>query len=174
MTSPPPFDPSPRVRQSVRALIVDPDDRVLLVRLEFPDASVWALPGGGVEPDEEPLDALRRELAEELGLVDVDIGPHVWDRLHMIRFEHGRSPSGAAPRWDGQRDRIHLVCTGAFEPRPHLSWDELRTERLHEIRWWTLADVRAHPGRFAPRRLARHLAALLHDGPPPSPIDTGE
>jgi 8-oxo-dGTP diphosphatase len=161
-----------RIRRSVRAVIVDPDDRVLLVRFEFPDASVWGLPGGGVEPDEEPLAALRRELAEELGLVDVVIGPHVWDRLHVVQFSHGPAASGS--RWDGQRDRIHLVRVPAFEPRPQLSWDELRAERVHEIRWWTLPEVRAHPGRFAPRHLADHVAALLRDGPPAAPIDTGE
>ncbi len=165
---------APRIRQSVRALIVDTDDRVLLVRFEFPDATVWALPGGGVEPDEEPLDALQRELAEELGLVGAVVGPHVWDRLHLVRFSHGRSTGGLPPRWDGQRDRIHLVRTPPFEPSPQLSWDELRAERLHEIRWWTLPEVRAHAGRFAPRRLADHLATLLRHGPPPAPVDTGE
>lgn len=163
-----------RIRRSVRALIVDPDERVLLVRFEFPDASVWGLPGGGIEPDEEPIAALRRELAEELGLVDVAIGPYVWDRLHVVKFSHGRDTGGLSPRWDGQRDRIHLVRTEAFEPQPELSWDELRAERLHEIRWWTLPEVRTHPGLFAPRRLADHLTDLLRDGPPPSPIDTSE
>lgn len=179
MTTAAPGDPPPRpgparIRSSVRALVLDPEGRVLLVRLEFPDATVWALPGGGVEPDEDPVDALRRELAEELGLVNAPIGPHVWDRLHMVRFRHGPTPADRAIRWDGQRDRVHLVRTAAFDPRPHLSWDELRAERLHEIRWWSLPEVRAHPGRFAPRRLADHLAALLRDGPPPVPLQIAE
>src|ERR1700749_3004003 len=41
----------------------------------FPD--VWDFPGGHVEPGEDPLDALRREVAEELGaeLEGVDGGP---------------------------------------------------------------------------------------------------
>jgi 8-oxo-dGTP diphosphatase len=39
---------------------------------------VWAAPGGGIEPRELPLAALRRELLEGTGLViDVD-PPHVW------------------------------------------------------------------------------------------------
>jgi 8-oxo-dGTP diphosphatase len=44
-------------------------------RLANPD--VWAFPGGHVEPGENPLDALRREVAEELGveLAGVDGDP---------------------------------------------------------------------------------------------------
>jgi len=44
-------------------------------RLAYPD--VWDFPGGHVEPGENPLDALRREVAEELGaeLQGVDGGP---------------------------------------------------------------------------------------------------
>jgi 8-oxo-dGTP diphosphatase len=44
-------------------------------RLANPD--VWDFPGGHVEPGENPLEALRREVAEELGveLAGVDGGP---------------------------------------------------------------------------------------------------
>jgi 8-oxo-dGTP diphosphatase len=155
-----------RIRQAVRALLLDADERVLLVRFEFPTATVWALPGGGVEPGETPLGALRRELHEELGIVDADIGPHVWSRLHVIPFLDGR--------WDGQREVVHLVRTKAFEPRPVLSWEQLRAERVHEFRWWHLHEVEAATDvRFAPAELARHLAELIRHGPPREPVDTG-
>lgn len=163
-----------RIRQAVRALILDPHDRVLLVRFEFPSASVWGLPGGGVENDEDPVPALRRELAEELGLVDAPIGPHVWDRTLVVTFEHGDPTSGLGGRWDGQHDRIHMVRTGPFDPDPQLSWEQLRAERVHEMRWWSVHEIATHPGRFAPTRLAEHLTALLRDGPPPTPLDTSD
>lgn len=153
----------------MRALIIDPADRVLLVRFEFADATVWALPGGGVEPDEDPMDALHRELDEELGLVGATIGPHVWNRTHLITFDHGPE----AARWDGQCDHTYLVRCPTFEPRPRLTWEQLHDERLHEIRWWSLPEVETHTGWFAPRRLAHHLGELLRSGPPPAPIDTG-
>lgn len=156
-----------RIRQAVRAVVLDPADRVLLVRFEFPTATVWALPGGGVQPGEQPITALRRELAEELGLLDAPIGPHLWTRQHLVTFEH----DGAGQRWDGQRDEIHLVRTDAFEPRPQLDWDALAAERLHEIRWWTLGEIQASSARFAPTKLGGHLDRLLRDGPPPAPID---
>ena len=66
---PEPVVPEPgselRIREAVRALVIDPDDRVLLVRFEFPNTGThWATPGGGVEPGETDHQALRRELDE--------------------------------------------------------------------------------------------------------------
>jgi NUDIX domain len=58
-----------RLRRAVRAVILADDDRVLLCRFSLPHPAVpagatviWAAPGGGIEPGELPLAALRREL----------------------------------------------------------------------------------------------------------------
>ena len=167
MSAPEPDLTGLRIRRSVRAVVLDPAERILLVRFEFPTVTVWATPGGGMEPGETEEETLRRELDEELGLTDVHIGPHVWSRVHVIPFLDGS--------WDGQRDQIHLVRVPTFEPVPRLTWDQLRSERVHELRWWTLDELRdvGEGVRFAPRRLPELLAALLADGPPAAPLDTG-
>jgi 8-oxo-dGTP diphosphatase len=157
-----------RIRPSARAALVDPDDRVLLVRFEFPRGTVWATPGGGQEPGEDDDTTLRRELHEELGLVDVAIGPHIWTRTHVIPFLDGM--------WDGQRENVYFVRTPAFEPQPALTWDQLRAERVHELRWWTIAELEAARREkvwFAPRALPTLLADLVANGPPVTPLEVG-
>jgi ADP-ribose pyrophosphatase YjhB (NUDIX family) len=154
-----------RIRRAARAVLIDPNDRILLVRFEFPNATRWALPGGGLETGETGEDALRRELAEEVGLVDAAIGPHVWTRLHIIPFIGGQ--------FDGQVEEIHLVRAAGSEPRPQLTWAQLNAEYVYELRWWTLAEIAASDAHFVPAALAQHLAALLRDGAPPAPIDVG-
>ena len=66
----------PVERQAVRALVIDAERRVLLVRFEHPVThdSWWAATGGGVEPGESDHEALRRELHEEAGLHEFDVG----------------------------------------------------------------------------------------------------
>jgi 8-oxo-dGTP diphosphatase len=158
-------EPALNLRAAVRALLVDELDQLLLVRFEFPTATVWTLPGGGLDEGESDAGGLRRELREELGLVDVEVGPHVWTREHVIPMRTGH---------DGQRDHIHLVRVAHFDPEPEIGWEALRDELVHELRWWTLDEIAsATDVRFAPRRLAELARVLLTDGPPATPIDTG-
>jgi 8-oxo-dGTP diphosphatase len=146
-------------------VIVDPDDRILLVHFEFPDRTVWACPGGGIEPDETDEIALRRELAEEAGLTQFELGPCIWVREHVTPMLGGR--------WDGQSERFYLVRTNAFEPRPQFSMAELRAEYVTGIRWWTPGDLASSADTFAPRRLPVLLADLVTGDWPQEPIDAG-
>lgn len=152
-----------RLRDAVRAVVVDPDDRVLLVRFEFPHWVGWATPGGGVDSGETDEAAIRRELAEEAGLEGFELGPVVWTRTHL--FELGD--------WDGQVERYFFVRTPVFDPVPGLTWAQLNAEYVTAIRWWTLAELEATDAAFAPSRLPRLLRELTLHGPPTEPVDVG-
>ena len=155
----------PRLRDAVRGVVVDPAGRALLVRFEFPDWTGWATPGGGLDPGETDEEALRRELAEEVGLESFDLGPLVWTRTHL--FELGID-------WDGQVERYYLVRVEPFEPTPRLTWEELNAEFVTAVRWWTQDELEGAGTRFAPRELPRLVRELVVDGPPEAPLDVGE
>jgi 8-oxo-dGTP pyrophosphatase MutT (NUDIX family) len=98
---------------SVTALVFDHDRRVLLVRLSRRD--VWVAPGGAVDPDEAPHDALVREVWEETGLLveptqllGVFGGPEyrVWyangDEVGYMMAVYECRATGGALRTDGE------------------------------------------------------------------------
>lgn len=67
------------VRRSARAILIDDDGRLVLIkRTRSGRPQYWTTSGGGVEPDDPSREAaLQRELAEELGAI-ARIGPQVF------------------------------------------------------------------------------------------------
>jgi 8-oxo-dGTP pyrophosphatase MutT (NUDIX family) len=153
------------LRPAARALVVDPHARVLLVRYVNPDTGghFWTTPGGGIKPGEALEDAVRRELREETGL-EAELGPVIWTRREVYV-------------WTGhaidQPEQFVLVRAPEFEPQPEIGHEGLVAEDVHELRWWTLAELEASDAVFYPTRLAHFLRELLEHGPPDEPIDVG-
>ena len=155
-------DRVPIDRIAARAIVLDSDDRILLVCFRQPHTgeSWWATPGGALDDGETHEDGLRRELAEEAGIA-APIGPCVWTRVHA--FDWGE-------RFIRQIERYYLVRVDSTEIAPQL---DLAAENVHDIRWWTLGELEASEEEFAPRRLPALLRALLEQGLPAEPFDAG-
>ena len=159
--------PPLNLRHSVRAIVLDEENRILLCRFALEERVVWAAPGGGVEAGETPHAALRRELHEEIGLVLDGTPPHVWHRRVI--------DPGYMSGYDGTVQDYFLVRTAAFRPNGALSSEELEAENITGFRWWRLAEITDYegPDLFGPRDLAGPLTGLIRDGVPEEPLELG-
>lgn len=91
----------------VAAAVLIEEGRVLLTQRKRGThlAGAWEFPGGKVEPDEDPRDALARELREEVG-IETNVGDPVEVTFHrypeksvlLLFFEVARSEGSPEPR----------------------------------------------------------------------------
>jgi ADP-ribose pyrophosphatase YjhB (NUDIX family) len=157
------------VRDIARALVFDPDQRLLLIAYESvrpidpakPEArTFWFMPGGGLEAGETHVEACRRELSEEIGVADAEIGPQVAacdGPFHLFRTSRYA------------RERYFVV---------HLPDATVDTSRLAETednpvlgtRWWTLAELEATSEHIEPQGLAAVARDIIAGTIPGTPI----
>lgn len=145
----------------MRVLVVDETDRLLLIGDSDPGTGDrwWITPGGGIDPGEDEVTAVIRELHEETGLVVTAaevVGP-----LATREVWHGYSDVVV-----DQHDTFYAVRTIAFEPAPAALTDEERVT-VHGLRWWTRADVVTTDETIWPSRLIDILDHLAAPGAEP-------
>ena len=118
------------IRDAVRAAVVTPERRILMLHYADEHDEWWIPPGGGVDAGESDEQALRRELREELDLESFHIGPLLFESERWFLLEEG---------FGGQRNRVYLVRT------PHFPAQVVSEAR--DARWFTLEELDRERGR---------------------------
>lgn len=150
-------------RKVARLVLLDPEDRILLMHgfePEDPASTWWFTPGGGLEGDETREQAALRELAEETGITDVELGPLLWQRACSFPFD-GR-------RWE--QDEWYFLARTAQTTTDTSGQTGLERRSVAGLRWWTSAELSAARETVYPTRLAELLRTLLDEGPPRTPL----
>lgn len=158
----------PRVRHAARAVLIDDDGRTLLFRAQMPETAgevrtFWITPGGGIEEGEDEATTVRREVFEETGLTDFELGPCVWKRDHTFRWGDGMLR---------QVESYYVVRALPFEVSiAHHQQEELTFLTAH--RWFSVEELRAHTEVTVPANFADLLEPLVAGNYPAEPIVIG-
>ncbi|SDK86474.1 ADP-ribose pyrophosphatase YjhB, NUDIX family [Lentzea albidocapillata subsp. violacea] len=144
---------TPRI--GARVLLLDAHDRVLLIHACDPHDrghDWWELPGGGLDEGEEPVDAARREVAEETGIVLPALGRKLWIRESRFHYK-GRNHH--------RIDHVFLARATDMAPKVALKPTENEKAGLIERRWWSAAELRECTDKLLPAQLPTLLDDLL-------------
>jgi ADP-ribose pyrophosphatase YjhB (NUDIX family) len=122
------------VRRAARVILLDPDDRVLLMRYDQgpPNGRHWATPGGGADDGEDYRAAALRELAEETGWTDIMLLGEVLRRQYDMDY---------AGRMVCQHERLYLARTDQHERAIGDVAAMHAADGIAAWRWWTLAEL---------------------------------
>lgn len=159
------------LRKTARVLLLDRQDRLLLIRMHDPNVSdmagkvlpqaYWVTIGGEMEPGEDIATAARRELLEETGLAGAEFGPVVWTAERVLCV-HGKSRLLQESFILARTDATDLNRSG---------WTALEREVIQDMKWWTLDELRSTTETIFPTSLVQHLPALLAGDIPASPLE---
>lgn len=157
-------------------VVLDERDRVLLINARDPvdqaKGEWWEIPGGGIEAGESSAAAAARELFEETGIRDAEVGPSVWQQRARYTF--------AGIRFD-QLEHIHVARLsagagpdGGYHPG---GLEAMEALAFSGLRWWELDQLDSlvgSGGRILPPWLPGELGRYLVEGPPGEPLYLGE
>jgi 8-oxo-dGTP pyrophosphatase MutT (NUDIX family) len=156
-----PDDTERALRLCIRLLVIDDDDHVLLfASTDEAGRRFWFTPGGGMGPGESIEETARRELLEELGLINIVLGPELWRWSAVL--------SWGGVTYDGS-ERGFLVRVPAFDIDTSGFTDEEKVA-ISAHRWWTVEELEGASDRLAPPGLAALVRQVVTEGPSNAPI----
>lgn len=143
-----------KLRQKVRAVVMNDKGQFLLVRPHGYKDGEWTLAGGGVESGETPHQAMRREIAEELGVsLEEELEKLPVGNRFIYSAEH---KAKRCLDHDGQEATMFVVRLPADAPLA------LQAEEIAEARWFNRDEaIRAFPVKKQREVFEECLATLV-------------
>ena len=154
-----------RIRHTARVLLLDPEDRILLMKARpTPDSpAYWFTVGGEIEPGETLAEAAAREIVEETGFTDAELGAVPWRDEFVLRIG---ADGGEDTRF---RQRYVMARTKGGEPSK-AGWLTHEHALTDELRWWTVDEIARSEAVIYPIGLAALLADVLAGRIAPEPL----
>ena len=142
------------LRRAGRVIVLDPQDRVLLMRYDDdpPNGPHWCTPGGGLNPGESFAAGASRELAEETGWDDVVLLGEVHRDTRTMEY------GGRILR---QHERLFLARTGQARRELGDVAAMHASDGISGWRWWELAELDTTTEVVWPTGLARLIRDTL-------------
>lgn len=147
------------IRRAARVIVLDHDDRLLLLRYAEDGRVYWAVPGGSLEEGESHEQAARRELREELGLIyDDAFGLPVAERAkeHTVG---GRRVRQVELYYMARIKAGELDLAAATQP-----------DEITDYRWWTRSEIATANDPIYPLGLLDLVTGYLAHGAPRQPV----
>ena len=155
-----------RERLTARVLLFDSEGRILLLKGRLPNrpahTSSWFTVGGGVEQGETLYEAALREVAEETGFAEVELGPVVWTREGV-----GVLHSGETVLF--KESYVVARCLGGEPSRG--GWQPHENELIDDMRWWSLEEIASTSERIYPERFCELVAGVAAGEYPQAPLE---
>lgn len=153
-----------RIRKAARLVLINEQNQILLFKIKDPFNpemnEFWVTPGGGVDEGESFEEAARRELWEETGIREVEIGPWVWTREASFNWEDGMILA---------HERYFVAHVQTTDVTLE-NFTDLEKESYREHYWWSPEELSATNNMIIPPRLADLIQPILAGSFPEQPI----
>ncbi len=155
-------------RHAARVILLDRSlEHVFMIHASDPADRTkrdwWETPGGGIHHGEGSAETAMRELYEEAGITEGEVGPCV--AVQQVEFDFG------GLHFD-QDERVHVAWIDEIpsDARPR-GLEALEVAAFMGSRWWPVGELMTAEVAVLPVRLRELLPILVNGDLPAEPID---
>jgi 8-oxo-dGTP pyrophosphatase MutT (NUDIX family) len=150
-----------KIRETARLVLIDPQNRLLLMKVNDPatfslnqssvKSPLWVTLSGEIQSGEDVIATAKRELFEETGITDAEIGPAIWyGEQDLI--------------WKGELTRLKetfvVVKTSDSQIVDIYRTPEEQLAML-EVKWWHIDELEKTSETILPPNLAKFIYPIL-------------